>query len=217
MRTMMMCGVLAVVGAAGTGEAVAGKYFAPGAGLGGPVQHSSCARAMTVSTDPVPWWSHVTWSVQAGAAVSEEAPAAVMAQGAVALWLAEWRCASGDGLFRDHRWRRWSVAIAGDALLLPSSDELVLRPSLRVARAHVLRGLLSFGSEWTPTTELYVNVGPTLDFGLRGGSVSVGGRAAVVTGEVRVDVARDGEVTVLLLAGITDVHGLWKLGPSRTL
>jgi hypothetical protein len=216
--TILGCGmVLGAVLTASPGDAAAGKFFDPGAGLSGPVQPASCARSMTRSTDPVPWWSLGSWSLQSGAALTGEATAAVVAQGSVALWLAEWRCAGGTGLFADLRWRRWSVALSGDAMLLPSTDEVVLRPSIRLARAHVTRGLLSFGSEWTPMTELFVNVGPTLDYGLRGGSVSLGGRASVVTTELRVDVARDGEVTVLVLAGVTDVHGLWKLGPLRSL
>lgn len=216
--TILGCAVvLGAALAASTGAAAAGKFFDPGAAFSGPVQHASCDRSMTRSSDPVPWWSLGSWSLQAGGALTDDATAAVVAQGSIALWLAEWRCASGTGLLADHRWRRWSVALSGDAMLLPNTDEVVLRPSIRLARAHVMRGLLSFGSEWTPTTELFVNVGPTLDFGLRGGSVSIGGRASVVTTELRVDVVRDGEVTVLVLAGVTDVHGLWKLGPPRSL
>lgn len=203
--------------AGGAGVAHAGKYFDPGAGLGGPVTAASCARAMTPSTDPVPAWSRLGWSLATGVAwTSRNAAAVVVPQAQVALWLREWRCASGTGLLGDHLWRRWSVAASVDAAWQPRDGGLVVRPALRLARAGIDAGFLSFGSEWTPSTELYLAAGPTLAPEWRGGAVSVGGRASVLAVEARLDVDRDGDTALMLLAGVTDVHGLWRLGPART-
>ena len=210
--------IVAIGLALGTRTAAAGKYFDPGAGLSGPVRSADCGRGMRASPDAVPAWSRLSWSLQTGAAVTRAGRAAVVVpQLGYALWLREWRCTSGTGLIGDHRWRRWSVALSLDTVARPADADLVVRPALRLARAHVTRGLLSFGSEWTASTELFVAVGPTFDPGWHGGAASVGGRVSVVAVEARLGVTRGRDVEAVVLVGVTDLHGLWSLGPRRTL
>ena len=211
-------GVVTAVALLGARPATAGKFFDPGAGLSSPVVSADCGRGQRPSTDPIPTWSRLTWSLQTGVAIAADRTAAVIVpQAGWALWLRESVCASGTGLFSDDLWRRWSLAIGGDAVVDPDAARGVLRPTGRLARTHMTRGLLSFGSEWTASTELFATAGPTFDPAWRGGAVSVGGRASVVAVELRVDATADGEVAVLLLGGLTDLHGLWRLGPRRTL
>jgi hypothetical protein len=77
-------------------------------------------------------------------------------------------------------------------------------------------GFLSVGSNWVPSNELWISAGPTFDANRRGASIGFGGRYSIFTIEMRAGAHDSGAGEVLLLLGLTDLHGLFKLGPPRT-
>jgi hypothetical protein len=106
------------------------------------------------------------------------------------------------------------MASSSESAPLPSSFEL--RPAVRFARSTYERNLFSVGSTWVPTWELAVALGPTFDPYFSGAAVSFAARAAIVNVELRLAAHTEGRGNeVMLLVGLTDLHGLWKLGPGR--
>lgn len=211
---------LVVVGAvAWETPADAGKLFDPSLGMSTPVVSADCGRGQWPAQDPIPMWSRLHWSVQTGiAATTDDVVSVLVPAVGFALWAKEWRCASGTGLFADHLWRRWSLSITSDVALRTDDHGTDVRPALRLARSHARRGLLSVGSEWVPSTELFVTVGPTFEPAWSGAALGIGGRISIISVELRVAIRtedRGGEV--MLLAGVTDLHGLWRLGARRSL
>ena len=128
-------GVVTAVALLGARPATAGKFFDPGAGLSSPVVSADCGRGQRPSTDPIPTWSRLTWSAQTGVAIAADRTAAVIVpQAGWALWLRESVCASGTGLFSDDLWRRWSLAIGGDAVVDPDGLILIWNSQLSATR-----------------------------------------------------------------------------------
>jgi hypothetical protein len=185
-----------------------------------------CARPEP-SPDPIPAWSRLQWSVGVGAASSRpyskwDATFVVAPQAGFAVWAKEWRCVDygkGGGFFMPpHVWIRWSLSVTGDLLWRPGPGEVTdYRPAVRVSWARMVSGLLSVGSLWVPTTELWLSAGPTFDSSSSGASLGLGARLTIFSFEVRGTAhtgARDHEL--VLLIGVTDLHGLLKLGPDRS-
>jgi hypothetical protein len=199
----------------------AGKLFDPGAGLFDRPRQADCSKRVRTEQG-IPAWSRLQWSVRSGVAIDvgtdADVRAVLLPQTSFALWARESQCQSGTGLFSDELWQRWSVSLSLDAAW-QSAGPIDLRPALRLARSHYRRGFLSIGSEWLPSTELFVTVGPTFDARDRmwsGGAFGIGGRLSVLDLELRYAAhpgERDHELMVLI--GITDFHGVMRLGPKR--
>ena len=199
----------------------AGKLFDPGAGLFERPRQADCSRRARTEQG-IPAWSRLQWSVRSGVAVEvstdADARAVLLPQTSFAVWAREWECQPGTGWFSDEVWQRWSVSLSFDAVW-QSGGPIDLRPALRLARSHYRRGFLSIGSEWLPSTELFVSAGPTFDARDRawsGGAFGIGGRMSVLDLELRY-AAHPGDRNheLMVLVGITDFHGLMRLGPRR--
>lgn len=220
---MRSCLVSCLLVCAAATPARAGKYFDPGAGLPSRTTFADCGRGRWPAGDRIPAWSRLHWSVEAGAVISDgRAAAVIVPELGIALWAKDWQCASGSGLFADHLWQRWSLSLTGDAAFRSGTGSgeggVDVRPALRLARSHARRGLLSAGTQWVPSTELFVSLGPTFDPAFSGAAVGLGGRVSIVALELRL-AARTGDRghEFALLLGLTDLHGLWKLGRPRTI
>jgi len=199
--------------------------------LGGGTSTSSPGRAADCSKQiatkqPIPAWSRLQWSLGAGAAfrrdpdawtTSGTTSAVLVPQASWQVWATERQCELGGGFFTEKAWRRVSLAISGDvAWRNADTDPIDARPALRLSRATYESSILSVGSRWVPTWELSLTAGPTFDPRWSGASVSFGARAAIFSLELRA-AARTGSRghELMLLFGVTDLHGLWKLGPDR--
>ena len=200
-------------------SARAGKYFDPGAGSPTRLHRTpaDCGRGRWPAQDATPGWARLHWSVAAGAVVTGGGAGIVVPEVGYALWSRDWLCDSGGGWFRDHLWQRWSLAVTADAAFRTGDTGFDMRPALRLARSHLRRGFLSFGTEWVPSTELFVSVGPTFAPAFTGAAVGLGGRLAIVALELRLTARTDDRGhEVALLLGLTDLHGLWRIGPRRS-
>jgi hypothetical protein len=213
--------VVSVALAASAGSAHAGAFGKLGGGVSRPPTPADCSR-LRPARQPIPPWSRLSWAVAAGAASRPtdgrwHASWAIVPQASYALWAREAQCASGRGLFRDDAWRRLSLGVAFDGAWRAAEPGVIdVRAAVRLARSTYDVGLLHVGSHWTPSWELAVTAGPTFDPRWSGGAVSFGARASVLSFEVRVAArTAGGGPEVMALMGITDVHGLWKLGPDR--
>lgn len=185
-----------------------------------------CADARSrPAADPIPIWSRWQWSVGLGAAVDGLPPDwdstfVVAPQAGFAVWAKDWFCVEygTGGIFTPpHVWTRWSLSVTGDLVWRPGDGGVNdYRPALRVTRARMVQGLFSVGSLYVPSTDLWLSVGPTFDPSWNGVAVGVGARASVVSLEVR-GAVHTGErhSQLLVLVGLTDLHGLLKLGPPR--
>jgi hypothetical protein len=174
---------------------------------------ADCGKLHEANTE-VPAWSRLSWSVAGGASLTENVSVGVVVpQASYAFWLRERRCEPSTSLLlRSQPWLRWSASISGDAKLR-FDGSYDLRPALRIARSR-MDGLL--GSTWTPNFELFATVGPTFEDRFTGVGGSIGMRFTVVFAEVRVDGRADDRGTeALLVIGLTDLHGLARLGPRR--
>jgi hypothetical protein len=204
----------------------------PGPAAAGPdpaTRRTADCDDTTPISSPIPEWSRVQWSVGFGASLRHAGgdsggnwrrTFAVVPQASYALWTRESACAAGSGgwLFTGQAWLRWSLGASIDAVWRDTSvDTIDVRPALRLARSTYERSLLSLGSDWTPTYEVSLTAGPTFDPSWSGVAVSLGGRISIISLELRGALRTDsrGE-EVVLLVGLTDLHGLLSLGPART-
>ena len=201
--------------------AVAAILVSVGTAGGAPPRPADCSQ-LALTQEPIPAWSRLQWSVRSGVTVDvstdSDARAVLLPQASVAVWAREWECQPGTGFFRYNIWQRWSVALLFDAAW-ESDGAIDVRPALRAARSRYRRHLLSIGSEWVPSTELFLAVGPTFDPRDRtwsGGALGIRGRLSILDLELRY-AAHPGERAheLMVLVGITDVHGLFRLGPRR--
>lgn len=187
-----------------------------------PVTPADCSHQER-ARPPIPAWSRLSWSVAVGSSSRHRDEAwtdayVVVPQLAYAPWLIERACWLGSGgLLRDQAWRRIAIAVSVDAALRTRGEERIdVRPALRLSRLTYTRNVLSVGSAWTPSWELFASAGPTFDPRWSGGAASVGGRMSIFTFEVRGGLRTAGRgQDVMVLIGLTDLHGLWRLGPDR--
>lgn len=198
----------------------AGPY---GMGNGAFVPSAPDCSKLAPTGESIPWWSRAQWSVAVGSSSRRgdgvwATSFAIVPQASYALWAREGECETDSGLFSLSTWRRWAIGVSADlAWRSGSSDSTDVRPALRLSRAHYQSGFLSVGSSWVPSSEVAVTVGPTFDPAWNGGAISIGGRLTIITIELRVGVRIESRgQDVMLLLGITDLHGLWKLGANRT-
>jgi hypothetical protein len=218
MRFAAVCFLLAHVG-----TAYGASPFDTSAGSSESARpRSADCSQLTLTQQRIPAWSRLQWSVRAGAAIDvsagADARAVLLHQASYTVWAREWQCLPGTGFFTHKIWQRWSISGSLDAAW-ESDGAIDVRPALRVARSRYHRGLFSVGSEWLPSTELFVAIGPTFDARGQewsGGALGIGGRLAVLDVELRYAAhPADRDHEVMLFVGITDVHGLWRLGPRR--
>lgn len=202
--------------------ATAGSPYAwTGTGTSSPPTSFDCWKLSPTGAS-IPRWSRAQWSVAAGSSSRRADGAwahagAIVPQASYALWVRERQCAPGTGLFKDHAWLRWSLGVSADvAWRTAGSDSTDVRPALRLSRATYTSGFLSVGSDWAPSWELALTAGPTFDPSWSGGAISVGGRFTILTFELRAAARTESRgQEIMALFGITDVHGLWKIGANR--
>jgi hypothetical protein len=205
-----------------------------GFSLGGPSPGPDCSK-LTPVDEEFPDWSRLQWSLQIGGAwtlhtdrVVRASAFAIVPRLSWQLWGREGQCEGGGGFLGGHAWRRLSLAYSLDVVWRviranaemtdgrPEREPYDVRPGLRLARATYDTGFLTVGSSYVPSTEIAMTIGPTFDPRFSGAAISASVTAAILTVELRVAARTEGRgQEVMLLFGIADVHGLWKLGPTR--
>ena len=211
--------ILVLVLLVSTADASGFKMGGIGGGGGNP--NPDCGELKDIEQE-LPDWSRFSWSWSLGwTARSDHTDwdrgAAVVAQASWQFLAHEKQCRSGSGLFSSDAWRRLSLAWSLDVAWrnLPD-DPIDLRPGVHFARSTYDIGFLNIGSPWVPSYELAVTLGPTFSPQFSGVAASVQGRLGIFTVEIRGgwrSETNGGEV--MLLFGLTDLHGLVKLGPKR--
>lgn len=192
-----------------------------GIGGGGGGSSPDCG-VLTPIEQTFPDWSRFQWSWALGWAgrpddTEWKKGAAVAAQASWQFLATEAQCKGGTGWFSSRQWRRLSLAWSLDVVWRNIADEPIdVRPGLRFSRAIYDVGFLSVGSHYTPSLEIAVIAGPTFAPHWSGAAVSFQGRFSIVTAEVRGAWRADTNgAELMLLFGVTDLHGLAKIGPKR--
>lgn len=201
--------------------ASAGAYGKIGGFGGGPARSASC-DVQWPTDEEEPLWSRLQWSLSLGGAWPYRdgrfatGTGTIVPQASWQFWIRERQCQSGGGLFSDDAWRRLSLAWSADLVWRMSDASIDLRPALRFARSTYTSHLLSVGSTWVPSTELAVTAGPTFDPGFSGAAISFAARATIFAVELRLAArTEDRGQELMLLVGVTDLHGLWTIGKNR--
>jgi hypothetical protein len=189
-----------------------------GIGGGSPGTNPDCGQ-LTPIEQTFPDWSR-SWGLGwAGRPDRTEwrNGAAVSAQASWQFLATEAQCKPGTGWFSSKQWRRLSLAGSLDVLWRNIEDQPIdLRPGLRFSRAIYDVGMFTIGSHYVPSFELALIVGPTFTPAWSGAAASVQGRFSFLTAELRgAWRSETNGAELVLLFGVTDLHGLVKIGPRR--
>jgi hypothetical protein len=173
----------------------------------------------TPITEEIPWWSHLQWSLAGGVSSRPDGDrwdhaAVLVPQASLGFVLSDSRCGDATGWFTTDEWVRWSLGFSADAAWRSEGpDALDVRPALRLSRENYLEGFLTFGTSWVPSYGVALAAGPTFDPALSGAAVSLSTHLSLVSIEVRAGWrTEDRGEEILLLFGLTDIHGFVALG-----
>jgi hypothetical protein len=212
--------VLAIVLQATAADASGFKMGGIGGGGGGS-SNADCSL-LTPIAQTFPDWSRLQWSWGLGwtSRYDDKAwrtGATVAAQASWQFLASEAQCKPGVGWFSSKAWRRLSLAWSLDVVWRNIEEAPIdFRPGVRLARSIYDVGFLSVGSHWVPSYEVALTVGPTFDPHWSGAAASLQARFAILEIELRGGWRNESRgAEIMFLFGLTDLHGLAKLGPKR--